>query len=143
MNSLAHVQFAGNIFICNCTGLQLKETTILSLHAKIIDLDEVIYNLQDSSFVNLVLILTLTLSLLLFLIVVLFMAYVFRYYINLFLFVHFGWRFCYSYTDDKTLYDVFISYSAKDSDWVVDQLVNPLENMDPPYNVCLCMKEIS
>ena len=40
MNSLAHVQFAGNIFICNCTGLQLKET-IISLHAKIKDLDSI------------------------------------------------------------------------------------------------------
>ena len=152
MNSLAHVQFSGNNFVCNCTGLQLKET-IKTLHAKITDLDsikcsaplhvknEVVYNMPDSlfgcSFGNLVLILTLTLSLLLFLFVVFFVAYVFRYYIHLFLFVHFGWRFCYSYTEEKTLYDVFISYSAKDSDWVVDQLVNPLENLDPPYNVCL------
>ena len=88
-------------------------------------------------FINLVLILTLTLSLLLFFSVGIFIAYVLRYYISLFLFIHFGWRFCYSYTKDETLYDTFISYSSKDSDWLIDQLMNPLENLNPPYNLCL------
>ena len=152
MNSLKQVQLAGNKFLCNCLGLELKEM-LISLQTKIKDFNnikcfapshvknKVISILADSSFgcffINLTLILTLSLSFLLFVLVVLFVGYVFRYYVSLFLFIHCGWRFCYNYTKGKTLYDVFISYSAKDSDWVIDQLMNPLENLDPPYNVCL------
>ena len=33
--------------------------------------------------------------------------------------------------------DAFISYSSKDSDWVIDQLMNSLENLHTPYNLCL------
>ena len=156
INSLQVLEFRDNNFTCSCSGLQLKQTLgWLNARSKSIvkDLDQikcsspsavkekVIYQLQDPlfgcPFVNLVLILTLTLSLLLFFSLVIFIAYVFRYYIRLFLFIHFGWRFCYSYTKDETLYDAFISYSSKDSDWVIDQLMNPLENLDPPYNLCL------
>ena len=156
INSLVILELKGNNFICNCSGLQLK-ITLTWLNArqrtKVEHLnqiicsspssvkDKIIYNLPNSffgcPFVNLVLILTLTLSLLLFILVVLFLVYFFRYYINLFLFIHFGWRFCYSYTKDETVYDAFISYSAEDRDWVIDQLMNPLENLDPPYNLCL------
>ena len=155
-NSLHVLEFRGNNFTCNCSGLQLKQTLgWLNARSNCIvkDLDQikcsypsaveekVIYQLPDPlfgcPFVNLVLILTLTLSMLLFFSFVIFIGYVFRYYISLFLFVHFGWRFCYSYTNDETLYDAFISYSSKDSEWVIDQLVNPLENLDPPYNLCL------
>ena len=154
INSLYFLEVLGNPFTCNCSGIQLKET-IIYLNAKAIfkDIenitcfspavvkDRVIYKLPDQLFgckyVNVVLILTLTLSLLLFVLVVLFVGYIFRYYIRLFLFVHFGWRFWYSYTKDKTPYDAFISYSCKDSDWVIDQLMNPLENLNPPYNLCL------
>ena len=156
INSLVVIELKGNNFICNCSGLQLKViltwlnarqgTTVAHLNqikcsSPSSVKDKVIYNLPNSSFgcpfVNLVLILTLTLSLLLFILVVLFLVYFFRYYINLFLFIHFGWRFCYSYTKDETVYDAFISYSAEDRDWVIDQLMNPLENLDPPYNLCL------
>ena len=154
VNSPMILELRGNNFRCSCSGLQLK-ATFAWLNAKqrttIEHLnqikcsspssvkDKVIYNLPDSlfgcPFVNLVLILTLTL--LLFISIVMFLVYFFRYYISLFLFIHFGWRFCYSYTKDETLYDAFISYSCKDSDWVIDQLVNPLENLNPPYNLCL------
>ena len=156
LNSLKVIEFIGNNFTCNCSGLKLKETLVwlnARTGAKVKDLnqikcsspptvkDRVIYNLSDALFgcpyVNLVLILTLTLSLLLFFAVVIFIAYVLRNYISLFLFIHFGWRFCYSYTQDETFYDAFISYSSKDSDWVIDQLMNPLENLDPPYHLCL------
>ena len=156
LNSLELLELSGNNFTCNCSGLQLKKT-LVSLNArtkaKVKDLnqiecsspsslkDRVIYNLPDSlfgcPFINLVLILTLTLSLILFFCIGIFIAYVLRYYINLFLFIHFGWRFCYSYTKEETLYDAFISYSTKDSDWVIDQLMNPLENLNPPYHLCL------
>ena len=152
MNSLKHVQLAGNKFLCNCLGLELKEM-LISLQTKIKDFNnikcfapshvknKVISILADSSFgcffINLTLILTLSLSFVLFVLVVLFVAYVFRHYVSLFLFIHCGWRYFYNYTKGKTLYDVFISYFAKDSDWVIDQLMNPLENLDPPYNVCL------
>ena len=155
-NSLQILEIRENKFTCNCSGLQQKDT-LNWLNAKsgtvVKDLNQikcfspskvkgkVIYNLLDSlfgcPFINLVLILTLTLSLLLFISVTMFIAYILRCYINLFLFIHFGWRFCYSYTKDETLYDAFISYSSKDSDWVIDQLVNPLENLHPPYNLCL------
>ena len=156
VNSLQVLELRGNNFTCNCSGLQLKETLVW-LNARTIgkvkDLNQikcsspssvngkVIYNLDDSlfgcPFVNLVLILTLSLSLLLFFSVSIFIACVFRYYISLFFFIHFGWRFCYSYAKEETLYDAFISYSTKDSDWVIDQLINPLENLYPPYNLCL------
>ena len=156
ISSLEVLEFRKNNFTCNCSGLQLKET-LGWLNAKpgttVTDLnqikcsfptavkDKVIYNLSDSlfgcPFVNLVFIMALTLSLLLFFSVLMFITYFFRYYISLFLFIHFGWRFWYSYTEDETLYDAFISYSSKDSDWVIDQLMNPLENLDPPYNLCL------
>ena len=156
IKSLKVLEFRGNNFVCNCSGLELKETLVW-LNARprttVEDLnqikcslpssvkDKVIYDLPTSlfgcPFVNLVLIFTLTLSLLLFLSIVSLIAYIFRYYIHLFLFVHFGWRFRYSYKKEKTLYDAFISYSSKDSDWVIDQLMNPLENLDPPYNLCL------
>ena len=154
INSLEVLELRGNNFTCNCSGLELKEILIgLNARAKVKDLnqikcsspsevkDRVIYNLPDSifgcPFVNLVLILTLTLSFLLFISIVMFLMYLFRYYISLFLFIHFGWRFFYSYTKDERLYDAFISYSSKDTNWVIDQLVIPLENLDPPYNLCL------
>ena len=156
LSSLQALEFSGNNFTCNCLGLGLKQILsglYLKANITIKDLNQikcsspsfvkgsVIYTLPDSLFgcpyVNLVLILTLTLSLLLFVSLALFLAYVFRYYISLFLFIHCGWRFCYSYTKDETLYDTFISYSSKDSDWVTDQLMNPLENLNPPYNLCL------
>ena len=154
MHSLESLQLAGNEFPCNCSGLQLKGT-LTSLIARSIIKDvnnikcavpvkmknKVIYNLPDSDFgcpfINLVLTLSLTLSLSLFLLAVVFVAYVFRYYIRLFLLMHFGWRFFYTYAKNETLYDVFISYSSKDSDWVADKLVNPLESLNPPYNLCL------
>ena len=153
LNSLQDLELRENNFTCNCSALKLKETLISLNQKAAVDLKnikcsfplavkgKVIYSLTDVSFgcpvVNLILILTLTLSLLLFFSVAMFIAYVFRYYISLFLFIHFGWRFWYSYTKEETLYDAFISYSTKDSDWVIDLLVNPLENMDPPYHLCL------
>ena len=103
--------------------------------------EKVIYNLPESAFgcpfVNLTLILTVTLTVVLVIVITIFIGYVFRYYISLCMFVHCGWRLFYNYTQEKTIYDVFISYSSLDSDWVIDQLVNPLEGMDPPYNLCL------
>ena len=156
INSLRIVELRENNFTCNCSGLQMKATFVwlnARQNTSVEQLnqikcswpssvkDKVIYNLPDSlfgcPFINLVLVLTLTLSLLLFISIVSFIAYFFRYYISLFLFIHCGWRFCYSYTQDETTYDSFISYSCKDSDWVINQLVNPLENLNPPYNLCL------
>ena len=156
ITSLMILELRGNNFTCNCSALQMKatfawlnarqRTTVAHLNqikcsSPSSVKDKAIYNLPDSlfgcKFVNLVLILSLTLSLLLFICVVMFIAYLFRYYINLFLFIHCGWRFCYSYTKDEASYDAFISYSSKDSDWVIDQLMNPLENLNPPYNLCL------
>ena len=156
INSLQVLELKTNSFTCNCSGLKLKQNLIsisLQTRVRLKDLnqitcsfpswlkDKMVYDLPDTFFgcptLNLVLILTLTLSLLLLFCVATFIAYVFRYYINLFLFIHFGWRFCYSYTKDETLYDTFISYSFKDSGWVIDQLMKPLENLNPPYNLCL------
>ena len=154
MSSLETLRLSGNQFPCNCSGLKLKETLKTLITRNIIKdvhnikcfiplkmKDKVIYNLPDSEFgcpfINLVLTVTLALSFLLFVLSVIFVVYIFRYYIRLFLFIHFGWRFFYTYTSDETMYDVFISYSSKDSDWVIDKLLNPLESQDPPYNVCL------
>ena len=158
MNNLIDLKLAGNSFICNCSGLVLQKS-LLYLHSRnkpnsqVHDIGEircdmplklrgkVIYSLPESvfgcPFVNLTLILTVMFTVVLVIVIIIFIAYVFRYYISLCLFVHCGWRFFYNYTQEKTIYDVFISYSSLDSDWVVDQLVNPLEGMDPPYNLCL------
>ena len=154
MHLLHVLKLAGNEFPCNCSGLEIKRALtylitrntikdvhnikcVVPIHLK----EKVIYNLADSEFgcpfIDMVLALTLTLSFSLFLSAVVFVVYVFRYYIRLFLFIHFGWRFFYNYTNDETMYDVFVSYSSKDSDWVIDQLVNPLESLDHPYNLCL------
>ena len=154
MQSLESLQLAGNEFPCTCSGLKLKGILTSLMARNIIkDInnikcfsplkmkDKVMYTLSDSTFgcpfINLVFALTLALSLVLFILAIIFVAYVFRYYISLFIFIHFGWRLFYAYTKNETLYDVFISYSSKDSDWVMDQLVNPLESLDPPYNLCL------
>ena len=154
MTSLEALQLTGNQFPCNFSGLKLKETLTTLITRNILEdvhnikcfiplklKDKVIYNLPDSEFgcpfINLVLTGSLALSFLLFLLSIIFVVYVFRYYIRLFLFIRFGWRFFYTYTSDATMYDVFISYSSKDSDWVIDKLLNPLESQDPPYNVCL------
>ena len=154
MQSLQVLQLAGNQFPCNCPGLEIKNTLTSLIAENIIEdihntkcflppklKDKVIYKLPNSEFgcpfIDLVLTLTLTLSFLLFFLALAFVAYVFRYYVRLFLFIHFGWRFFYNYTKDETVYDIFISYSSKDSDWVIDRLVNPLESLNPPYNLCL------
>ena len=96
IKSLKVLEFKGNNFVCNCSGLELKETLVW-LNARprttVEDLnqikcslpssvkDKVIYDLPTSSFgcpfVNLVLIFTLTLSLLLFLSIVILIAYIF------------------------------------------------------------------
>ena len=158
MNNLKDLMFAGNSFVCNCSGLDLqKSLSYLNSRNKpnsqVHDIGEircymplnlrgkVIYNLPESAFgcpfVNLTLILTVTFTVVLVIVITIFIGYVFRYYISLCMFVHCGWRFFYNYKPEKTIYDVFISYSSLDSDWVIDQLVNPLEGMDPPYNLCL------
>ena len=154
LNALNYLELRENHFVCNCSGLSLKKT-LMSLNKRIVisDVDritcylpekvknKVIYDAPDSlfgcPFLNLILILALFFALLLFIVILLFIAYVFRDYIRLFLFIHFGWRFFYSYQKEETLYDVFISYSSLDSDWVEERLVNPLEGLDPPYNLCL------
>ena len=158
MNNLRFIEFSGNAFVCNCSGLELQKTLLyLNNRAhpdtRVLDIgmikcdtpigmrNKVIYSLPEPDFgcpfVNIILILTLTLSLLLLFVIVIFIAYIFRYYIHLCLFVHCGWRFYYNYKDEQTMYDVFISYSSLDSDWVEEHLVNPLERLDPPYNLCL------
>ena len=158
MNNLKDLKFAGNSFVCNCSGLVLqKSLSYLNSRyqpkSQVHDIgkikcdmpfelrEKVIYNLPESvfgcPFVNLTLILTVTLTVVLMIVITIFIGYVYRYYISLCMFVHCGWRFFYNYTQEKTVYDVFISYSSLDSDWVIDQLVNPLEGMDPPYNLCL------
>ena len=158
MNNLKDLKFAGNSFVCNCSGLDLQ-TSLSYLNSRnkpnsqVHDIGEircymppelrekVIYSLPESEFgcpfVNLTLILTVTFTVVLVVIITIFIGYEFRYYISLCMFVHCGWRFFYNYKPEKTIYDVFISYSSLDSDWVIDQLVNPLEGMDPPYNLCL------
>ena len=158
MNNLRFLEFSGNHFVCNCSGLELQKTLLYlnnraQPNSRILDINvikcdtplglknKVIYNLPESDFgcpfVNLTLILTLTLSLLLLFVTVMFIVYIFRYYIHLFLFVHCGWRFYYGYKGEETIYDIFISYSSIDSDWVEERLVNPLEGLDPPFNLCL------
>ena len=158
MNNLKDLKFAGNSFVCNCSGLDLQ-TSLSYLNSRnkpksqVHDIGEikcymplelrekVIYSLPESAFgcpfVNLTLILTVIFTVVLVIVITIFIGYVFRYYISLCLFVHCGWRFFYNYTQEKTIYDVFISYSSLDSDWVIDQLANPLEGMNPPYNLCL------
>ena len=154
LNILHYLELGDNRFMCNCSGLSLKKTLIsLNKRVMIPDIDKVtcfvpvnvknrvIYDAPDSlygcPYLNLILILTLLFTLLLLIVILLFIAYLFRDYIQLFLFIHFGWRFFYSYPREKTLYDVFVSYSSLDSDWVEEHLVNPLERLDPPYNLCL------
>ena len=154
LNTLDTVEFRENLFLCNCSGLTLKNT-IVSLNKKVVIADieqvqcytpgnlrhSVIYDLSDSKFgcpfVNKTLIISLSLSLLMTFIIIVFVSYAYRDYLKLFLFIHFGWRFFYSYSKDKTLYDVFVSYSSEDHDWVIERLMNPLEGVNPPYNLCL------
>ena len=154
LNHLYFLKLGENHFICNCSGLSLKKTLMhINKRVTISDIDKitcylpekvknkVIYDSPDTlfgcHFLNLFLILTLFFTFLLFIVILLFIAYVFRDYIRLFLFIQFGWRFFYSYKKKETLYDVFISYSSLDSDWVINNLMNPLESLDPPYNLCL------
>ena len=158
MNSLRFLEFSGNTFACDCPGLNLQKTLLYlnnrdQPQSRVLDINmimcntpekmrnSVIYTLPESAFdcpfLNLTLILTPTLTLLLIFVTVMFIVYLFRYYIHLCLFVHCGWRFYYDYKDEETMYDVFISYSSKDSDWVINNLVNPLEGLDPPFNLCL------
>ena len=72
-----------------------------------------------------------------FLAIVVIFVYVFRDYIFLFLFTSFGWRLSYGYTKDPSQFDIFISYSSKDSDWVLTNLVDPLEDLNPGYKLCV------
>ena len=154
LNTLNYLELRENHFICNCSGLSLKKTLIsLNKRVTISDIDKitcygpekvknkVIYDAPDSlfgcPFLNMVLILILVFTFLLFIVILLFIAYVFRDYIKLFLFIHFGWRFFYTYQKEETQYDVFVSYSFMDSDWVEERLMKPLEGLDPPYNLCL------
>ena len=154
LNSLNFLELQENHFICNCSGLSLKKT-LMSINKRVTlsDINKitcylpkktknmVIYDSPDSlfgcPFVNLTLILILVFVFLLFIVILAFIAYVFRYYIRLFLFIHFGLKFFYSYPKEESLYDVFVSYCHKDSDWVEEHLMNPLEGLDPPYNLCL------
>ena len=154
LSNLSLIDISNNQFHCDCPGLALKET-LVALNSRITVLnldsigcyfplklkDRIIYSLPDSlfgcPFVNLTLLMSLLLTFLLLLVILASLAFAFRYYIRLFLFVHCGWRFGFSYPKDGTLYDVFISYCEKDSDWVMEHLVNPLENLELPYKLCL------
>ena len=154
VSNLSLTDLRNNHFVCDCPGLELKKT-LVALSSRLIVFrlhrigcyfplklkDRIIYNLPDSlfgcPFVNLTLLMSLLLTFLLLLVILASLAFAFRYYIRLFLFVHCGWRFGFSYPKDGTLYDVFISYCEKDSDWVMEHLVNPLENLELPYKLCL------
>ena len=158
MNSLTHLELAGNSFICNCSGLDLQKSlsylnSRIQPYTRVQDIGrikckmpldlrgKVIYTLPESlfgcPFVSVTLILAIAVTIILIFVLIIFIVYIFRYYINLCLFVHCGWRFYYNYTNEETTYDVFISYSSLDSDWVINHLVNPLEGTDPPFNLCL------
>ena len=154
LSNLSLIDISNNQFHCDCPGLALKEKLVaLSSRITLLNLDNIgcyfplklkdriIYNLPDSlfgcPFVNLTLLMSLIMTFLLLLVILTSLAFAFCYYIRLFLFVHCGFRFGFSYPKDGTLYDVFISYCEKDSDWVMEHLVHPLENLESPYKLCL------
>ena len=151
LTNLKLLKINGNPFNCTCDNIEIKKT-LLNI-AKIVNLSQVlcaspennanrvITELLDSEFgcpvLSLIVIIAPVLSLLLFLSIVVIFVYVFREYIMLFLFTRFGWRLAYGYSNDPTKFDIFISYSSKDSDWVLENLVDPLENLNPSYKLCV------
>ena len=103
LNSLSTVEFRENHFLCNCSGLTLKNT-LVSLNKKVVIADieqiqcytpgnlrhSVIYDLSDSKFgcpfLNNILIISLSLSLLMVIIIIVSISYAYRDYLRLLLF---------------------------------------------------------
>ncbi|GAB6024503.1 defense response [Chamberlinius hualienensis] len=62
----------------------------------------------------------------------------FRYETQVLIYSHYGLRFGSNKVDNtEKLFDVFISYSCLDEDFLVNTLLPGLENIEKPYNLCL------
>ncbi len=71
-------------------------------------------------------------------IVVIFVVLLYKYRkdIAAVLFVKLGIQFVKEEEEDRQ-YDAFIAYSPEDIDFVKNELLEPLESMEPPFNICL------
>lgn len=72
-------------------------------------------------------------------IMVFILVYYFRGEMKVLMYTHFNWH-PFDRVDDQEpckIYDVFISYSSHDTEWVNLQLKDKLESYEPPYRICL------
>ncbi|NWX33074.1 TLR4 protein, partial [Notiomystis cincta] len=79
-------------------------------------------------------------SMLVFLCIVLFLFLIYKYYFQLYysLLLLSG---CKHSAERGETYDAFVIHSSKDQDWVIKELVEPLEGGTPPFHLCLYYRD--
>ena len=140
----------GNPFSCDCHSLWFKKWLIINRH-HIPDIDRVlcsdgpgkghsIIDVKDSDFKCLYPITTkellIIVSSVVFLLIVLFIIlYRNRTFLQVLLIAHCNISCFRRKAFGKYPFDVFISHSSKDDDWVIETLIKRLESQTPPYKV--------
>ncbi|CAH0564700.1 unnamed protein product [Brassicogethes aeneus] len=145
-SSLKSLKLGENPFICDCTTVKLKQylSGIIQVDKENIKCDKTnmkIINAEnicaEESFPWVIIVLVLVL--LLFLLSLLASYYKWKKYIKMWLYYK-GWLLWFvteEELDKDKVYDVFLSFSQKDDDFVLGTLLPTLESGPNPYKVCV------
>ena len=153
---LKELRLSQNPLACDCHTKWIKQWLVDLSKELNLDLQEItcqtpswnmgklVKDIPDSDFVcwkiNWIQIVVPTASAITSIVIVSAVVVALRRYIALYLFIKFGWRFSYDYSDENRLYDVFFAFNSEDQT-LVEEITEKLENNDPAYRVCLHFKE--
>ena len=156
MGKLKQLRLSQNPLACDCHTKWIKQWLVDLSKETNLDLDDItcqtpswnmgklVKDIPDSEFVcwkiNWIQIVVPTASAITSFVIVSAVLVALRRYIALYLFIKFGWRFSYDYSDENRLYDVFFAFNFEDQTFV-EELTEKLEHNKPPYRVCLHFKE--
>ncbi|NWI68717.1 TLR4 protein, partial [Todus mexicanus] len=148
-DSLVQLDISQNLFDCSCTHmnflkwikekhelLQNKELMVCHMPAHVKNVSLLSFTLSScqvsASMVSGSVIMLLT--------IVLFLFLIYKYYFQLYYSVVLLSG-CKHSAERGDTYDAFVIHSSKDQEWVMKELVEPLEGGTPPFNFCLYYRD--
>ncbi|KAM9370897.1 toll-like receptor 4 [Phaethornis superciliosus] len=148
-NSLVQLDISQNLFDCSCIHLNflkwikdkqelLQNKELMMCHTPT-DVKNVSLSSFDLSSCKLSAS-TVTLSVITLLAAVVFLFLIYKYYFQLYysLVLLSG---CKNTAERGDTYDAFVIHSSKDQEWVIKELVEPLEGGTPPFQLCLYYRD--